>query len=69
MNDRAPALNVGDVVITPREERARVLRVGDGEVALRYLNPLPGAEAEFSIRVTLVRRWVDGEPVPRAVRV
>lgn len=69
MNEAAPPVCVHDVVITPTGERARVLRVADGEVALRYLNPLPGADAEFSILAKLVRVWEAGKPEPRPVRV
>lgn len=64
------ALAEGDVVLTPRGERARVLHLqGTTHAALRYLQPLPGAEAELTLPVRLLQRVTPGQREPAPVRL
>lgn len=58
-----------DIVVTPLGERARVLEVVGTSARVRYLNALPGAQAEFEIAVRLLSKVRPGLPEPRPVRL
>ena len=57
------------LVITPSGERARVVRTDGRSAVLRYIDALPGAEAEFSLPVRLLAPVVHGMADPKPVRV
>ena len=58
-----------DAVITPRGDKALVLRVWGDFLDLRYLHALPGAEVEFTLHRRLVTKCVSGHRLPPPVRV